>query len=214
MTQELTKDQMDAEVQNILENEGYDGFVRGLFNRTGDLSKDFSHAVLGLATECYELIKAPDHVNGVEEGGDLMFYYVALDQVLQDCGWLDAMVSEEQAYRGHASVEYSLGHTAQEAMDFALNQLQDIAKRWVGYGKQPEGTTTAITLHAGAALRAAMQISCLRFSNQGNIEPVLIRANIAKLLKRYKGKKFNAEHAVNRDVVAERVVLEDAAAGS
>jgi len=214
MTQELTKEPMDAEVQNILDNEGYGGFVRGLFNRSGDLSKDFTHAVLGLTTECYELLKATDHVNGVEEGGDLMFYYVALDQVLQDCEWLDGTVQEAEAYRGHPSVEYSLGHTAQETLDFALNQLQDIAKRWVGYGKQPEGTATDITLHAGAALRAAIQVSCLRFGSPDNLETVLIRANIAKLLKRYKGKKFNAEHAVNRDVAAERVVLEDAAAGS
>lgn len=214
MTQELTKEQMEIEVQSILNNEGYDGFVRGLFNRTGDLSKDFTHAVLGLSTECYELIKAPDHVNGVEEGGDLMFYYMALDQVLDDCDWLSFEATELALANDHPSVQYSLGHTAQEAMDFALNQLQDIAKRWVGYGKAPEGSTTAITLHAGAALRAAMQISCLRFSAQSNIEPVLIKANIAKLLKRYKGKKFNAEHAVNRDVAAERVVLEDAAAGA
>jgi len=37
---------------------------------------------------------------------------------------------------------------------------------------------------------------------------VILKTNVEKLLKRYNGMAFNAERAVNRDLPAERKVLE------
>lgn len=208
---QLSKEEMDRRVHAILTTDGYDGFVRGLFNRSGDLSKDFTHAVLGLRTECYELLQARDGVNAIEEGGDLRFYLEALHQVVADCDWIVVYEPTDAQMREHASVKFSVCHTAQETMEFCLNQLEDLAKRWVGYRKAPHGPGYEILLYAAGAVRSAMQVSVLRFTPAVLAEETMIRANVAKLLKRYKGTAFNAEHAVNRDVAAERVVLEDAA---
>jgi hypothetical protein len=43
----------------VLTEVGYEGFVKALFNRSGDLPKDFAHAVLGIVTECHEYLTEP-----------------------------------------------------------------------------------------------------------------------------------------------------------
>jgi hypothetical protein len=204
-----------AEVDAILNGPGgYSRFVRTLFNRSGDLAKDFAHAVLGLSTECVELKQATDEVNAVEEVSDLLFYLEALQQVAFDFDPIQVTDSEVvDAIAGHYAFEFAKAHSPAETLEFCLNQLEDIAKRWVGYGKAPAVSWLNIVLVGEAAIIAACDMSLLR--RQAGTEALDERAkrvNVAKLLKRYKGAVFNADLAVDRDLTAERRVLEDAAA--
>lgn len=194
-------------VHDVLTTVGYDGFVRSLFNRSGDPSKDFAHAVLGIATEVHELRAAKEPVNRLEEGGDLAFYGVALGQVIGDhLGMTLEQVAKLDPGPFLTEVQaLHFGSTA-EVVDHMVNELLDISKRWVGYGKAP-----ADPLHA---LDLGLWVISAAVADAGFYgDPTrLIDANIEKLLERYKGMTFSAEHAVNRDLAAERSVLEHAAA--
>lgn len=194
----------------VLTTVGYDGFVRSLFNRSGDPAKDFAHAVLGIVTEVYEMRAATDRVNQLEEAGDLDFYGHALKQVVGDylgfdseadyLGFdMDAMVNiERQLDAAHIG-------TKQQYIDGLMNELLDTAKRWVGYGKAPADITRTLQQGFYVALETIADCGC-RVSRR-EIE----YANVGKLLERYNGMKFSAERAVNRDLAAERSVLEHAA---
>lgn len=205
---------VNAEADKILREEGYEAFVAGLYNRTGDLSKDFAHAVLGLRTECHELLQARDLVNGIEEAGDLYFYGEALTQVVKDFTGEPMTLINPDEMAAHPAVAFGLAHSAQETMEYALNQLEDMAKRWVGYGKAPAVTTLDVMLLSGAAARSALQMSVVRAHlDQGErFDHVVMVTNITKLMDRYKGRKFDADRAVNRDIDAERRTLENAVA--
>ena len=184
----------------------YDIFVRKLFNRSGDPSKDFTHALLGIATEIDELLRAEDEVNGLEETGDLQFYIVALRQVIQD--FTSASVPTDRdaisdAYDALTLQAAKLG--SREVILGAIAGLLDIAKRWVGYGKAPEdfesvynGTITLVTF--------AGFISEYGDADVGKA----VAANVAKLSKRYKGGAFSQTDALIRDLEAEREALASA----
>lgn len=191
--------------------QGYHEFVRTLFNRSGDLSKDFTHAVLGLCTEVDEILAARDGVNAVEEAGDLMFYTVALDQVLSD--WQPGFKHSLDSASLEATYTQLGLHTRNlpELVDLLRNQLMDMAKRWVGYGKQPVANPDTIMMMATSLVDAAFRLSVMRGEAD---ESTIIVANVAKLLDRYKGAKFNAELAVNRDTDSERKVLEGCVSGA
>ena len=188
----------------------YPDFVRRLYNRTGDLSKDFAHAILGIVTEIHEFLTATDEVNALEELGDLFFYVEALNQVLGDFdesfGDTDvnfeglvmaaAVNAMEPVGKGEASLQQVV---AQEC-----KKLLDHAKRWVGYGKSP---TSVNQLFAEVnALIVAVRV----LSGEDFDEIRVLEANMKKLLKRYPGGEFSAFHAVVRDLEAERAVLEAA----
>lgn len=183
----------------VLAEVGYEGFVKALYNRSGDLSKDFTHAVLGIVTECHEYLTATDQVNAIEEAGDLCFYLTALTQVLQAVGAFDEgefdRLTEEAVVRMDAE--------GFQIMDEFVEWL-DLAKRWVGYGKAP--TMSHTQLMAEAAALVSFVIDKGAAANVGM--PVVMVTNVDKLLKRYNGMAFNAERAVNRDLPAERAVLE------
>lgn len=194
-------------VDSILATIGYDGFVRALFNRSGDFSKDFAHAVLGISTEVYELRHANDKVNQTEEAGDLSFYAHALVQVVEDYltskgQELDCQKLEEAIQRlEYVRVDYVSVYT-----EGLLNLLLDDAKRWVGYGRAPSDFVGSLSRGLYAASFGVWD--CGVFDEDDQIK----RTNIAKLLERYKGLKFTSEAAINRDVVAERSVMEHAGA--
>lgn len=199
---------------DVLTTVGYDGFVRSLFNRSGDPSKDFAHAVLGIVTEVSEMRAARDPVNLLEEAGDVSFYGLAVEQVLADFLGVEG---EREMPLG--SSNYKLMGPMKEALedqrvgpmgaylDQLLNELLDHAKRWVGYGKAPADALRVMAL--------VSYVEDLAFRECRVCAPSLCHiylANIEKLLERYKGMTFSAEHAVNRDLAAERSVLEHAAA--
>jgi hypothetical protein len=180
----------------------YADFVRKLFNRSGDLSKDFTHAILGVVTEINEYLTAIDEVNGLEELGDLEFYLEALGQVVAD--------ARSAAADGSViALDLTPLYTQARLVSFEAviaNEsatLLDQAKRWVGYGKQPTDLQAVLN----------QAVSLVVFANLGgkypNMDHDRIRkVNMAKLLKRYPGGEFDAYRAIVRDVEAERVVLQ------
>lgn len=187
----------------VLATVGYEGFVKSLYNRTGDLSKDFTHAVLGIITECHEYLTATDAVNAVEEAGDLCFYLTALKQILDEMSPTD-----DEAYDNlcDAAAE-RMGQEGFQIVDTYVEWL-DLAKRWVGYGKAPTMSTTELLAEASSLV--SFVIGCGVYGDP-DMKTVIV-TNVEKLLKRYNGMKFDAERAVQRDLFAEREVLEAHAA--
>lgn len=175
----------------------YYDFVKKLFNRTGDLSKDFSHAILGIVTEVHELRTASDEVNAHEEQGDLGFFLVALGQVIEDVtGGTSHLDTLSQ------SSEYDKGWE-NNGLDDITKSLLDDAKRWVGYGKQPADLSDTF-FRAATAIALAESLSPHTTRDIGKLKAM----NMAKLLKRYPGGEFDSFRAVVRDLEAERAVLE------
>ena len=187
----------------------YSDFVRRLFNRSGDPSKDFTHAILGIVTEIHEFQNATDEVNAMEEAGDLIFYDEALRQVVQDQMPAGQLPAPETLRAKHLGDLFAEAHTVQDAhrlIRAKANDLLDQAKRWVGYGKQPADLPQVY--------RDAVTLS--RFAREVGIyggafsRDQLVSSNMAKLLKRYPGGEFDAFRALQRDLVGERSVLEAA----
>ena len=181
----------------------YVAFVAKLFNRTGDLSKDFCHATLGVITEMRELAlarDAKDDVNALEEAGDLTFFHTAYCMVVQD-------LYPEPDVDGHAVskaiYERALSMSAQDMIDEFSQEMLDAAKRWVGYGKQPT-PLQAVEL----VVKTTIVFIVILMDSMSDVDPEdILRANMAKLLVRYPGGEFDAFRAVTRDTEAERAAL-------
>lgn len=200
--------QQELTPERVLSEVGYTDFVKSLFNRTGDASKDFAHAILGIVTEIHELRCATDAVNVLEEKGDLFFYCVALGIVVESV--IQVELSDEQLESVNQFVDeieeniaVNYDGDSEEFIADATTSLLDHAKRWVGYGKQPEDLIETT--------REALGLVTWLLDYDHTEEQVML-ANIAKLLERYKGLTFSADRAVNRDTAAERSVLEQHAA--
>ena len=192
---------MTQTAQQVLDTVGYSGFVRALYNRTGDLSKDFTHAVLGLVTESHEYLNATDRVNAVEEVGDLTFYREALEQVLNDLSPIDYA----EADKAYGEIMDGLSkQTSTVNLTEMHTEWLDLAKRWVGYGKAPTMPTSLLIAEATAMLTVTIPVGLLEDEDTGKV----IITNVEKLLKRYNGMQFDSDRAVNRDTPAERKVLE------
>jgi hypothetical protein len=205
----------------------YKEFVRGLFNRSGSPAQDFAHAVLGLSTEVYELDNATSYTNSIEELGDLAFYDQALEIVVADAFGIDVnslpvrTLGEMLAANPNWDTERALAGDGLIAMDirtFCICEMQDTAKRWIGYGKAPSPEKAAETL---AMAVAAFDLSAHLVSGAEIGSPecrlvadLAVRANFDKLRARYKGSKFSQEAALNRDLDAELKVLDEAVAAT
>lgn len=178
----------------------YPEFVRDLFNRSGDPSKDFTHAILGIVTEVHEYLSATDEGNGLEELGDLAFFLEALGQVCLDRqGFLNTQLGEEGVVSLFELAD-KVGTSA--VIADVCNTLLDDAKRWVGYGKEPKPLNEVFQTAA----------DLVHFVNVTGPYPVIdvnkiIAANQRKLLRRYKGGKFSQRAALVRDLEAEHVAL-------
>lgn len=185
---------------------GYADFVRKLFAVSGDPSKDFTHAILGIVTEAFELVNANDAVHALEEKGDLIFYMQALIQVACDH---EGLTLEDIREFPALDIDYpwDLTDSASDKSSSGSIYLMDQAKRWVGYGKAPE--SLAHTVRVAAAVVYLALTNC-GYALESSEE--IVSANMKKLLKRYPDKVFNQEHALVRDLAGERKVLEDAAA--
>lgn len=181
----------------------YAAFVAKLFNRTGDLSKDFCHATLGVITEMRELAlarDADDDVNVLEEAGDLTFFHTAYCMVMLD---LYPEVDVDRGAVSRAIYERALVMPAQDMIDEFSQEMLDAAKRWVGYGKQPT-PLQAVEL----VVKTTIVFNVIMMDSMIDVEPEdILRANMAKLLVRYPGGEFDAFRAVTRDTEAERAAL-------
>ncbi len=208
-TQEQQQSPAEITVDHVMDVVTYEGFVRKLFNRSGDPATDFSHAMLGVSTEIYELLGARDGVNALEEMGDLEFYLVALQQVLIDHFGAAAMLPsarlEIELLAAYPQIAEQPAHLVYPLL---LNELQDIGKRWIGYNKAPTMSPVMILTLAAAAVNAAAHVAVGRGSFK---EEHIRRTNVGKLLLRYKGMTFSQDSAINRDLGAERALLNAAA---
>lgn len=208
--------------------EAYAEFVSKLFNRTGDLSKDFAHAVLGMTTEEDELRQAPDEVNRIEEAGDMLFFATAAAMVLREFAAEQLLPCEgltEDESKVNPTIYLKPGIGDMSAMFImvlvsgseggpvteAYTTLQNCSKKWVGYDARPDAETLKKCLSACmvislAALKVVQQTSDEADSSVANRVAL---ANIQKLQHRYPG-GFNLESAENRDREGERSALESA----
>jgi hypothetical protein len=184
----------------VLQTVTYDGFVKSLFNRSGDLSKDFTHAVLGIITESHEYLMATDMVNAIEEAGDLAFYLTALKQVLDDF----SPTNQEEFEKLITPAIDRINQPGGVELDEHFTEWLDLAKRWIGYGKAPTMTTTQLLAEASALVNVVIEGGAAQEVDMRKI----VLVNVEKLLKRYNGMTFDAERAVTRDLFAEREVLE------
>jgi hypothetical protein len=203
----------------MTETQSYYDFVATLFNKTGDPSKDFSHAVLGVATEISELGSATDGVNHLEELGDLMFFCVAIQVAVDRWGVLGGERDEQM----HASTrllamdQFNGMSQSELGLDLHedLTRLMDIAKRWIGYAKEPTkeqatwACAVAVTLPLMALLATPSKVGISARFMPGATAYLASakKANMDKLAIRYKDKKFSQDAALNRDLNREREVL-------
>ena len=216
----------------------YRQFVGGLFHRNGDLSKDYAHAVLGVATELNEAALAEDPANFLEEAGDLLFFSVAANIVLAEHALAQGF-GDQADYRGVADLldtddkraSVPAGAIAAGAMIAARNvvgspqdqlaYLMDHAKKWVGYGSAPK---TEEVLSALAACQISVTVPTIAAGfaetypggDEMSVDDALRLAahtNIAKLRHRYKD-GFSLQAAENRDLAGEREVLNAAVASA
>lgn len=192
--------------------DGYLQFVQGLFNRTGDISKDFTHVVLGILTECDEYLHATDWVHALEEVGDHMFFVTAFRIVLREHMGAEAFIAVTLQATSvlEAQINSAYGRRVKEVLLEQSVFAMDLCKRWVGYGKEP--TVPQLTELVGRllAVSGVVQGSGEHF---GQIDfSQAQRVNVEKLLDRYNGTRFNADRAVNRDLAHERETLERASA--
>lgn len=190
-----------------ISQEAYSAFVRELFNRSGDPAKDFTHAMLGIVTEIHELMNATDEVNALEELGDMSFYAEALSQVIGDITGenLHEASPAEAAGKFAGLYEMCAKEGPKAVLKEACNDLLDVAKRWVGYGKAPENF--GFLFSGVVAITGIANFACpYPCTDNQRINA----ANMAKLMKRYKGGKYSQLDALNRDLEAEREVLASA----
>lgn len=145
----------------------------------GRNSVNFTHACLGMVTELDELHKAIDDVNRREEIGD-MCWYIALACDAMNVEWPEP-------------TDFTTNHS----LDDIIFILADLAKKWFAYGKRPR--TAIVQVLLGQIV--------MHLGWKGDSIDDAKQRNIAKLQKRFPD-KFDSVHAVNRDLNAERKVLE------
>lgn len=147
----------------------------------------WNHGVLGFVTEHQEFFAARDYVETVEEFGDLMWYVVPLADVAQ----VDLSTIEPS--------EVLTG-----TLPAWLAKCADIGKRWKYYNIPPSEPALK---EAVTQLYAHTIELWDRLGPLGACYEDALDLNIAKLKARYP-EKFTTEAAVNRDLAAERAVLE------
>lgn len=156
----------------------------------GGLKLDLAHMVLGMNTEVVELkdaIRNRDEVNIVEEVSDLMWYY---------CNYLTFREMEIITVSKYLSTDYVA------SLYDSISELQDYIKKYVAYGKEipKQEEEECLTDIYGLILGLCRHYGL-------DLEDGLYK-NIEKLKKRFP-EKFDAHLAINRDVDAERKILEN-----
>lgn len=201
-------------------SEDYFEMVLKLFNWQEDHSKNFAHILLGITTEFEEARTATDATNATEEVGDLLFYMCALlwmpEMLDDDPAYthnygeaMDAVAGYLQQMEARTQEAYKVGAQAVSEMQVGQMALtQDVCKRWLGYGHEPEENFTPAAGNLIAAVCLALSgVAKMQHKEVGEVMKEALAANQRKLSKRY-GDQFDAEKARNRDLSAERKALE------
>lgn len=213
------KDTMKTPVQNKIKFSNYFQYVDSASRTISSVIEEYEsnipkelgerfnvlHMGLGVATEYFELMEAinkKDFVNVSEEIGDIQWYIGNHLKMI--------FKSEDKIYEKLTEVwfkpQYSL-LTVNEHMDVITNLFEkytDMCKRHGAYNKkidQYEDKLRTLAINISHSL-----VSILL--NHAEVSPKqCLERNINKLLARYPD-KFDQFLAMNRDLVAEREILE------
>ena len=171
---------------------------------TLDAAMTANHALLGLVSEHVELLNAMgnnDMVNVSEELTDMDWYGAAMGRVLYRT-MAELVAAHDTPTKKHEMPVGGIG------IIFSL--MADSLKRYMYYKPLAEWGTLLESQH-GDELREHLSMLWAAISetrNQLRINPREARyKNLSKLHKRF-GPKFDSFLAYNRDLVAERTILE------
>ena len=164
-------------------------------------SKNMLHAVMGLDTECGELLGVAtqifkneelDLVNIKEELGDIMWYIAIFDREFP----VDPTQFRGPDLGAIENVAYAIISLTQKS-----TEMLDLMKKYTFYGK-------GVNSQEFDKLRIDIKhhVSAIAFTLGFALEDIA-QTNIDKLKARY-GDKFSEEAAINRDLDNEREILE------
>lgn len=147
-----------------------------------------AHMALGMSSEYFELLKAinnNDTPNIIEESGDFCFF------------------TSQYARQNRLQFHIIFDRAMNESGSGDLAPITDIAKAKIaGYNK----TFTYIQIED--ALVEAMKLILSKVHGVGKSWEDILQINFEKLDARYKGKGFDSNNAVKRDLENERKILE------
>lgn len=194
-------------VKNVLLLENRDFSV--LTERFASLNNiRMMHGVLGLASEIGEVQQVLDNenldsVNLLEEMGDVYWY---MGVITDHLGFSPSSVFSDSVYPHQDSLspkdrKEDLQSTI-HSLSVEISNLVDLLKKRLIYGKEISANTVFTYL---VAMDHNINYALSLYSMSGAEARVV---NIAKLKKRYP-QKFTEEAALNRNLEAERAVLEN-----
>lgn len=165
---------------------------------------DFMHMASGLCTELHEFKVAGDSINKIEEIGDFMWY---LSNMYAINGITPPTLRQIQEFPSSAHWD----SFDSEGTLYKCLLLLDIAKKYLAYKRVPDENLVITLL-------MQLFVSCYNTTKKvlgqaalkEKVELVFLdtlERNINKLKKRYP-EKFTEYHANNRDLDAERKILE------
>lgn len=144
----------------------YPAFVAQRFTKRHTGPEGLLHAAVGIVGELIELAQADDRANLIEELGDVEFYVEAARQLLPPPG-------------GREDPLPLSADSAIKTMIDCAGMIQDYAKKWWVYGKEPVFADVADLVEHLAGLLAGY------YDLIGTTRAEVIEANMVKLRKRY-----------------------------
>lgn len=156
------------------------------------------HMVVGIVSELNELedaIEKVDKVNIGEEVADCFWYISNL------CDMRGILFSHLLQNEEIVAAEEVSDSTIISSLYYYSSKLQDIFKKYLVYGKEPDATEVY-----DLCFFLANALNKLMLNHELDLDEYLDR-NIKKLMKRFPD-KFSETAAVNRDLKAERAILE------
>jgi hypothetical protein len=172
-------------------------------------AENLRHMLIGMVTETGEILdaykrqlyygKELDLVNLKEEIGDVLFYASIAADILNSGS---VFYGKSTTRSSPLTLTINLCRISSEMLRFAqVNFSFDENQRAVG-----------LTREAEISLKTWLDFLVIELDQFSAAVGITIQeasdTNFAKLNKRYKDGKFNADHAINRDTEAERKVLE------
>lgn len=185
----------DKETEREIMVENYQELAKRTCASLGDEKLDLSHMILGIISEQEELLKAlvdGDEVNQREELADICWY------LANYCTFrnYDFYKLVQQYQYG-----FELEEWEQEVCTFDVHssKLADYVKKYIAYGKPID---RKLEERALGGIIYSFQFEDCNFDFAEDLD-----RNIKKLQQRFP-EKFTTEKALNRDLFAERQILE------
>ncbi len=155
---------------------------------------NFLHGVMGMVTEAGELLGKKDRVNAIEELGDFTWYLAiaskSVNHNLEDLP---------------KPTNYQDFDEASKRLSEMSSELLDLIKKAFFYGKEIDYNAVGMFLSGINSVVEDLILICKTSRSQ------VYQINIDKLKARFPD-KFTEERAINRDLDAERQVLEEGVA--